>query len=119
VRAHNGVGAVASRQGDYKPALDQLNAALATAQAKLALTHPEVARSYQEIGIVYVSTGRPREALELFRKALEPLDGRKARRVTDFQELILADFAFSPDGKSLAYSRGPRTRDALLVKGFR
>ena len=38
---------------------------------------------------------------------------------TDFQDLILADFAFSPDGKSLAYSRGPRTRDALLVKGFR
>jgi Tol biopolymer transport system component len=50
---------------------------------------------------------------------LQPLDGREARRVTDFEDLILADFALSPDGKSLAYSRGPRTRDAMLVRGFR
>ena len=28
-------------------------------------------------------------------------------------------FALSPDGKTLVYSRGPRTRDALLVRGFR
>jgi hypothetical protein len=28
-------------------------------------------------------------------------------------------FDVSPDGKTLAFSRGPRTRDALLIKGFR
>jgi Tol biopolymer transport system component/tRNA A-37 threonylcarbamoyl transferase component Bud32 len=50
---------------------------------------------------------------------LQPLDGRPPRRVTDFQDQLLADFAFSSDGKSLAYSRVTRTRDALLVRGFR
>jgi hypothetical protein len=50
---------------------------------------------------------------------LLPLDGTPPRRVTDFQDFILCGFARSPDGKSLAHSRGPRTRDAMLVKGFR
>jgi Tol biopolymer transport system component len=50
---------------------------------------------------------------------LQPLDGRPARRLTDFQDFILYGFAVSPDGKSLAYSRGPRTRDAVLIRGFR
>jgi hypothetical protein len=50
---------------------------------------------------------------------LQPLDGRPARRVTDFQDGSIYGFALSPDGRSLAYSRGPRTRDALLVRGFR
>ena len=50
---------------------------------------------------------------------LLPLDGKPPRRVTDFQDFLIYGFAVSPDGKSLAYSRGPRTRDALLIKGFR
>lgn len=50
---------------------------------------------------------------------LLPLDGRPPERVTDFQDQLVFDFALSPDGKSLAYSRGSRTRDALLVRGFR
>jgi Tol biopolymer transport system component len=50
---------------------------------------------------------------------LQPLDGKPPRRVTDFQEYLVYGFDVSPDGKSLAFSRGPRTRDALLIKGFR
>ena len=50
---------------------------------------------------------------------LQPLDGTPPRRVTDFEDFLLYGFAVSPDGKSLAYSRGPRTRDAMLVRGFR
>ena len=50
---------------------------------------------------------------------LLPLDGKPPRRVTDFQDFLIYGFAVSPDGKSLAYSRGPRTRDAMLIKGFR
>jgi Tol biopolymer transport system component len=50
---------------------------------------------------------------------LLPLDGKPPQRVTDFQDFILYGFALSPDGKSLAYSRGPRTRDAMLIRGFR
>jgi Tol biopolymer transport system component len=49
----------------------------------------------------------------------QPLDARPPKRVTDFQDQLVFDFAFSPDGRSLAYSRGPRTRDALLLGGFR
>ena len=50
---------------------------------------------------------------------LLPLDGRPPRPVTDFEDLLLYGFALSPDGRTLAYSRGPRTRDALLIRGFR
>jgi hypothetical protein len=50
---------------------------------------------------------------------LQPLDGKPPRRVTDFQDGSIYGFALSPDGRSLGYSRGPRTRDALLVRGFR
>ena len=50
---------------------------------------------------------------------LQPLDSRPPKRVTDFQDQFVFDLALSPDGKSLAYSRGPRTRDAMLVRGFR
>jgi len=49
---------------------------------------------------------------------LQPLDGRPARRITDFPDELLNAFAFSPDGKTLALARGPRRRDALLVRGF-
>jgi Tol biopolymer transport system component len=49
---------------------------------------------------------------------LVPLDGKPPRRITSFQDSLVYGFAFSPDGRSLAYSRGPRTRDALLIRGF-
>jgi Tol biopolymer transport system component len=64
---------------------------------------------------LYLNT-MPRDRANVW---LVPLDGRPPRRLTDFQDFILYGFAVSPDGKSLAYSRGPRTRDALLVRGFR
>jgi Tol biopolymer transport system component len=50
---------------------------------------------------------------------VQPLDGRSPRRLTDFPDSLLHDFALSPDGKSLAWSRGPYTRDAILIQGFR
>ena len=50
---------------------------------------------------------------------LLPLDGRPPRPVTDFEDLQLYGFALSPDGRTLAYSRGPRIRDAVLIRGFR
>jgi CHAT domain-containing protein/tetratricopeptide (TPR) repeat protein len=40
------------------------------AREKLGPDHAELARSYQEIGLVYVSTGRDAEAVELLGKAL-------------------------------------------------
>jgi Tol biopolymer transport system component len=49
---------------------------------------------------------------------VQPLDGRPRRRLTDFQDSFLYDFAVSPDGKSLAWSRGPYSRDAILIQGF-
>ncbi|MFN8095930.1 MAG: protein kinase [Vicinamibacteria bacterium] len=47
-----------------------------------------------------------------------PLDGRAPQRVTDFQDGLLYSFDVSPDGRTLVYSRGPRTRDALLLRNF-
>ncbi len=47
-----------------------------------------------------------------------PLDGSAPRRITNFDDQNLFDFAFSDDGRTLAVARGPRVRDAVLVKGF-
>jgi Tol biopolymer transport system component len=47
-----------------------------------------------------------------------PLDGSKPRKVTSFDDQIVFDFAFTDDGRTLAVARGPRVRDALLMKGF-
>ncbi|MCU0306145.1 MAG: hypothetical protein MUC56_18975 [Thermoanaerobaculales bacterium] len=46
------------------------------------------------------------------------LDGSSPRRLTDFDDQTLFDFAFSDDGQTLATVRGPRVRDALLITGF-
>jgi Tol biopolymer transport system component len=48
-----------------------------------------------------------------------PLDGRPARKITDFDDQQLFDFALSRDGQTLAVARGPRVRDAQLITGFR
>jgi Tol biopolymer transport system component len=48
-----------------------------------------------------------------------PLDGRPARKITDFDDQQLFDFAVSRDGETLAVARGPRVRDAQLITGFR
>jgi Tol biopolymer transport system component len=47
-----------------------------------------------------------------------PLDGSAPRRITYFDDQNLFDFAFSDDGRTLAIARGPRVRDAVLIKGF-
>lgn len=49
---------------------------------------------------------------------LLPLDGRPARKVTQFVDQTIFDFALSPDGASLAVVRGSRLRDAQLIRGF-
>jgi hypothetical protein len=49
---------------------------------------------------------------------LLPLDGSAPRRITNFDDQNLFDFAFSDDGRTLAVARGPRVRDAVLVKNF-
>ena len=68
---------------------------------------------FRDEGLYVNSVSRDRANVWLL-----PLDGRAPQRVTDFEDLILYGFAVSPDGKTLAYSRGPRTRDALLLRGF-
>ena len=69
---------------------------------------------FREEGLYVNSVPRDRANVWLL-----PLDGRPPRPVTDFQDLLLYGFALSPDGRQLAFSRGPRTRDAMLIRGFR
>jgi eukaryotic-like serine/threonine-protein kinase len=46
----------------------------------------------------------------------QPLDGGKAKQVTDFKDLLMTGFAWSHDGKQLACTRGSLIRDAILVE---
>jgi CHAT domain-containing protein/Tfp pilus assembly protein PilF len=89
VRARNQLGAVASRQGDYTSALEHLNAALAVAQARLHPGHLEFARSYYEIGTVYVSTGRRAEGLDLLGKAIALRRAAGGAKTTEASEILV------------------------------
>lgn len=49
----------------------------------------------------------------------QPLAGGAPQKVTNFSDLVISRFAVSPDGRSIALSRGSVTRDAYLVSNFR
>jgi Tol biopolymer transport system component/DNA-binding winged helix-turn-helix (wHTH) protein len=49
----------------------------------------------------------------------QPLDGGQPVPLTDFKDGRIFSFAFSPDGKQLALSRGATDRDVVLIKDFR
>jgi len=50
---------------------------------------------------------------------LQPLDGRPARRITNFPDLDILTFDLSPDGTRLAVARGILSRDAVRIRDFR
>lgn len=47
----------------------------------------------------------------------QPVHGGPAGRLTHFREKQIFDFAISPDGRSLAYVRGEKTTNVVLVQG--
>ena len=49
----------------------------------------------------------------------QPLDGGPAKPLTDFTTEFLAAHSVSPDGKSIAVTRGTTTSDVILISGFR
>jgi tetratricopeptide (TPR) repeat protein len=44
-----------------------------------------------------------------------PLDGGKTVQITDFKSDLIYNFAYAPDGRTLALARGSHTRDAVLI----
>jgi len=49
---------------------------------------------------------------------LQPLDGKPARRITNYEDQLLFDFDLAPEGDGLVVVRGPRVRDAQIITGF-
>lgn len=47
---------------------------------------------------------------------VQPLTGGPAKQFTQFSLETIADFSFSPDGRTIALLRGHTTRDAVLIK---
>ena len=45
----------------------------------------------------------------------QPISGGPAKQVTDFKDNLITGFAWSPDGKQLAATRGALLRDAVLI----
>ncbi len=50
---------------------------------------------------------------------VQPLAGGESRRLTDFTDQRIFNFAWSRDGKRLALSRGTINSDVVLITGFR
>ena len=46
------------------------------------------------------------------------LDGGAPEKITNFQDLVVARFALSPDAQSFVLSRGTLSRDAFLLTNF-
>jgi len=49
----------------------------------------------------------------------QPLDGGSPRRLTNFKDQLIFDFAWSRDGKQLALSRGLVNSDVVVIESFR
>ena len=49
----------------------------------------------------------------------QPLDGGAPKQLTDFKADRIFSFAFSPDGKQLALSRGTTSNDVVLISNFK
>ena len=45
----------------------------------------------------------------------QPLDGGPRKQITQFSDMLMTGFAWTPDGKLLACTRGALVRDAVLV----
>jgi serine/threonine protein kinase len=45
----------------------------------------------------------------------QPLDGGAPKQITDFRSDLIYNFAYSRDGRQLAFSRGSHTRDAVAI----
>jgi Tol biopolymer transport system component len=50
---------------------------------------------------------------------MQPVGGGPPRQLTHFTSDEIQTFAWSPDGRYLAFSRGTDIRDAVLITGFR
>lgn len=45
----------------------------------------------------------------------QPLDGSAPKQITDFKSDLILNFAYSRDGRQLAFARGNQSRDAVLI----
>jgi len=50
---------------------------------------------------------------------VRPFDGTAAHSITDFKDMTIQDFAWSPDGKRLAVTRRSILGNTVLIKGIR
>jgi Tol biopolymer transport system component len=64
-------------------------------------------------GVAYINEQDHRNLWE------QPLDGTPSYPLTRFGDAQILDFAWSPDGKRLALSRGKWYDDIILIKGLR
>jgi Tol biopolymer transport system component len=50
---------------------------------------------------------------------VQPVDGGKPKQVTNFNQPVISQRAYSRDGKQIAIVRGETTSNAVLITGFR
>ena len=49
----------------------------------------------------------------------QPLDGSQPKQITNFKANQIFSFAYSRDGKQLAFARGETTSDVVMISGFK
>jgi len=49
----------------------------------------------------------------------QPLDGGAPKQITDFKSEQIWNFAYSRDGKQVAFARGETTRDVVLINDLK
>ena len=45
----------------------------------------------------------------------QPLDGSAPKQITDFKADLILNFAYSRDGRQLAFARGNQSREAVMI----
>jgi Tol biopolymer transport system component len=49
---------------------------------------------------------------------LQPLDGKPAKKITNYEDQLLFEFDLAPEGDAMLVVRGPRVRNAQIIRGF-
>jgi len=81
----------------------------------------EVANTVYPSAMVWTTDGKSLIYKEGFMGGVwqQPLDGTKPKFLPDFEDKEIYQFAWSPDGKNLAYSTGLRMQEIILIEGSR
>ena len=107
---------------DYKEGARQQIGIVSILGGPLLKTFSPPATAVKEVGVQFSPDGRSIYYLDTSNGVSniwsQPLEGGQPKQVTNFKANKIFGFAYSPDGKQLAFTKGATANDVVLISGF-